>query len=244
MLKLARTGTCAPYRIGEKHGQPAKSARKSGFSIPNRAVARLTWITGHFDGLDRPQRRSVVVEGGGNHVRADHERRDAFARLFAQHDRWLFAYLVSLLGNPAHAEEVFQEVCVVLWREYETFQLGTDFVKWVSVIAHNQVHRFRRQQRRVGSQLSDAAVDLLAQDAVERASLLESRRDALRHCLEKLPRKDRQLVQQCYCDSRVTFKRVAEALGRPVNTVYKALNRIRKALYECIERTLAVESAR
>ena len=29
------------------------------------------------------------------------ERRDAFARLFAQHDRWLFAYLVSLLGSSA-----------------------------------------------------------------------------------------------------------------------------------------------
>jgi RNA polymerase sigma-70 factor (ECF subfamily) len=172
------------------------------------------------------------------------ERRDAFARLFAQHDRWLFAYLVSLLGNAAHAEEVFQEVCVVLWREYETFQLGTNFVKWVSVIAHNQVHRFRRQERRVGPQLSDTVVNLLAEDAVERSDLLESRRDALRSCLGKLSESDRQLVGHCYGDSRVTFKTVAEELGRPVNTVYKALNRIRQALYECIERTLSVEGVR
>jgi RNA polymerase sigma-70 factor (ECF subfamily) len=185
-----------------------------------------------------------VVQGGGNPARQDHEGRDAFARLFAQHDRWLFAYLVSLLGNSAHAEEVFQEVCVVLWREHETFQLGTDFVKWVSVIAHHQVHRFRRHERRVGPQLSDAAVDLLAEDAVERAGLLESRRDALRNCLEKLTNKDRQLVQHCYGDARVSFKGVAETLGRPANTVYKALNRIRKALYECIERTLGVEGVR
>ena len=131
----------------------------------------------------------LVRQERGNSNLSEPERRAAFARLFAQHDRWLFAYLVSLLGNAAHAEEVFQEVCVVLWREYETFQLGTDFVKWVSVIAHHQVHRFRRQQRRVGPQLSDAAVDLLAQDAVERVDLLESRRDALRGCLEKLPDK-------------------------------------------------------
>lgn len=177
----------------------------------------------------------------GNSSPSDRERRDAFARLFAQHDRWLFAYLVSLLGNAAHAEEVFQEVCVVLWREYETFELGTNFVKWVSVIAHNQVHRFRRQQRRIGPQLSDAAVDLLAQDAIERVDLLDSRRDALRRCLEKLPDKDRHLVRHCYSDSRATFKTIAQALGRPVNTVYKALNRIRKVLYECIERTLTVE---
>jgi RNA polymerase sigma-70 factor (ECF subfamily) len=92
--------------------------------------------------------------------------------------------------------------------------------------------------------LSDATVDLLAQDAVERVDLLESRRDALRSCLEKLSEKDRQLVRHCYGDTRVTFKAVAEQLGRPVNTVYKALNRIRRALYECIERSLSVEGLR
>jgi len=171
----------------------------------------------------------------------DRQRRGAFARLFGQHDRWLFAYLVSLLGNSAHAEEVFQDVCVVLWREYETYQLGTNFVKWVSVIAHNQVHRFRRQQRRTGPQLSDEAVDLLANDAVERASFLDARRDALRSCLEKLSASDRQLVRHCYSDSRVNFKGAAEVLGRPANTVYKALQRIRRLLYECIERAVTVE---
>jgi RNA polymerase sigma-70 factor (ECF subfamily) len=171
----------------------------------------------------------------------DDRRRDAFARLFAQHDRWLFAYMVSLLGSSAAAEEVFQEVCVVLWREHETFEFGTDFVKWVSVIAHHQVQRYRRQRRRVGPQLSDAVIDLLASDAVERADLLELRRDALRGCLMKLAETDRHLVQHCYSDSRQSFKVAAEQLGRPVNTVYKALIRIRRVLYQCIERTLAVE---
>jgi len=174
---------------------------------------------------------------GGN----DDQRRDAFARLFAQHDRWLFAYLVSLLGSSAAAEEVFQEVCVVLWREHATFELGTDFVRWVSVIAHHQVQRYRRQKRRIGPQLSDAVVDLLSRDAVERVDLLESRRDALRGCLQKLPDNDQQLIHQCYGDSRQSFKDAAERLGRPVNSVYKALVRIRRVLYQCIERTLAVE---
>jgi RNA polymerase sigma-70 factor (ECF subfamily) len=171
----------------------------------------------------------------------DDRQRDAFARLFAQHDRWLFAYLVSLLGSSAAAEEVFQEVCVILWREHETFELGTDFVRWVGVIAHHQVQRYRRERRRVGPQLSDTVVDLLASDAVERVDLLESRRDALRGCLTKLSETDRHLVEQCYGDSRHSFKTAAEQLGRPTNTVYKALIRIRRALYQCIERTLAVE---
>ncbi|QDT00798.1 sigma-70 family RNA polymerase sigma factor [Adhaeretor mobilis] len=169
------------------------------------------------------------------------KHRDAFARLFAKHDRWLFAYLVTLLSSPADAEEVFQEISVVIWRNYERFELGTDFVKWASVIAHNQVRKFRRQGRRRGFQLSDATLDLMAQETTRRADLFEFRREALRHCIEQLPENDQQLVQLCYSDDGGNFKTVAESIGRPVNTVYKALNRIRRVLHECIDRKIAQE---
>ncbi len=173
--------------------------------------------------------------------RLEDERRDAFARLFAKHDRWLFSYLVTLLSSPAHAEEVFQEVCVVLWREHETFELGTDFVKWVAVVAHNQVRKFRRQHRRNLYQLSDEACERIAAATIERANLFEFRRDALRDCLGKLSPEDRQLIQLCYDDSTLSIKSTANRMGRPVNTVYKALNRIRRVLHECIDRSLTRE---
>lgn len=171
----------------------------------------------------------------------DDRRRDAFARLFAKHDRWLYSYLVTLLGSTAQAEEVFQEVCVILWRENETFQLGSDFVKWVAVIAHNQVRKFRRQNKQVGFQVNEVAFDMLAAEAVERADLFDYRRDALRRCLTKLSPSDRSLVQQCYADDKVNLKATAQKMGRPENTVYKAMNRIRRVLFECINRTLVSE---
>lgn len=178
--------------------------------------------------------------GGRQPLSAD-ERRDAFARLFARYDRWLFSYLVSLLASPAHAEEVFQEVAVTVWRLSDQFELGTDFVKWVSVIAHNQVRKFRREAKRTGFQLSEAACVQIADDAARRADLFEFRREALQQCLSKLPTTDRQLVQRCYSDAAPSFKSIAHELGRPVNTVYKALNRIRRSLHDCIDRTLSAE---
>jgi RNA polymerase sigma-70 factor (ECF subfamily) len=177
---------------------------------------------------------------GGDSLAAD-QRRDAFARLFAKHDRWLFSYLVTLLANPADAEEVFQEVCVVVWRLYDQFELGTDFVKWVSVIAHNQVRKFRRESRRGGFQLSDETCERLAVDAARGADLFDFRREALRKCLGKLAPRDRQLVNRCYSHTATSFKVTADEMGRPVNTVYKALNRIRRSLQECIDRTLSSE---
>jgi RNA polymerase sigma-70 factor (ECF subfamily) len=83
--------------------------------------------------------------------------------------------------------------------------------------------------------------DLLAAEAVERVDLFDYRRDALRRCLTKLSTADRSLVQECYQDHKVNFKATAQRLGRPENTVYKAMNRIRRVLFECINRTLVSE---
>ena len=49
-------------------------------------------------------------------------QRDAFARLFAKHDRWLFSYLVTLLANSAHAEDTMNAIHDVphaLWARTE-----------------------------------------------------------------------------------------------------------------------------
>lgn len=165
-------------------------------------------------------------------------QREAFARLFAKNQSWLYAYLVTLLGNVSDAEEVFQEVCVVLWSEYEVFDPTTSFRRWASVIARNRVLGFRTKQHREAKRLSDVAIELLAEEALQRADLLEDRRTALHGCLDKLPAADRQLVARCYSDANRSFNAVAEQLGKPVNTVYKALQRVRRALRECIDRTV------
>jgi RNA polymerase sigma-70 factor (ECF subfamily) len=173
---------------------------------------------------------------------SESSHREAFARVFAQNDRWLYAFLVSLVGNPADAEEVFQEVCVVLWREFEKFDLSTDFRRWASVIARHRVMRFRTVKNRQARQLSDIAIELLADEAVEQSSLLDDRRSALHDCLQKLGDSDRKLIAICYGDLHRSFQAASEQLGRPINTVYKALQRVRRALRVCIDRQLSSQA--
>lgn len=217
--------------------QTADSSLKGSTNVTDRDVSTSAWSDGpegrEDAGPDRPE--------SPDWPESDEEQRAIFARLFAEHDRWLYAYLMSLLGNAADAQEVFQEVCVVLWKNYRQFQLGTSFVKWTSVIALNQVRRFRRSQQRRPALLSDGVVELLATEAVERADLLDARRSALHHCLDRLRAPDRDLVTHCYSGASATLRDAAERLGRPANTVYKAMGRIRRVLHDCIDRTLAGE---
>jgi RNA polymerase sigma-70 factor (ECF subfamily) len=165
---------------------------------------------------------------------------EEFARLFARYHRVLFGYLMTSLGSPGDAEDVLQETCVILWREQDKFVPGTSFVNWAITIAQNQVRKFRRERQRQPLLPSDDLLDRIAEEGLSTTELQESRRSALNHCIERLTRSDRELVKGAYAGNG-TIKALSEELGRPVNTVYKALNRIRLQLLTCIERQLAAE---
>ena len=165
---------------------------------------------------------------------------EVVVRLFSQHQRWLFGYLTSLLGNPNDAEDVMQEVSVVLWKEHHKFELGTNFTAWLSVIAYHQVQKFWRQRKRDRMFLNPDILDQVAR-LPEDFEILESRRTALSDCVTKLRDLDRVLVRRVYSDRKVSAKQVAEELGRPVGTVYKALNRVRRTLFDCVNRKMQAE---
>ncbi len=160
-----------------------------------------------------------------------------FVRLFAEHHRRIFAYIQSLLPNRSYADDVFQETSVILWREFPNFRKDGDFVRWACAIAFNQVRKLRRQLRSDRHIFSDGLLEKIAQEHQPSATDRDDRYEALAHCLKKLRDIDCLLIQRCYSGSS-TFKEVAAELGRPVNTVYKAINRIRRSLFDCIDSRL------
>lgn len=169
-----------------------------------------------------------------------HPQTEDFLLLYSGCDERLFAYLVTLLGNRDDAEEVFQETTLALWRSFHEFEPDTNFLSWAKRVAFHRVLTFRKQRRRLGIPCSEdflAAVDrmMASQDDV-----MDARLRALVSCLEKLPEADRRLVE-CRYESNCQVKSLAAQLGRPANTLYKALERIRHALVECVNRAVARE---
>jgi RNA polymerase sigma-70 factor (ECF subfamily) len=166
---------------------------------------------------------------------------EEFARLFAENRDRIFRYIRSLVPHRTDAEDVFQDSAVVLWREFEKFRPGAPFLPWALAIAFNQVrtHRHRRRQARLF--FGEGLLEKLAAESEKLGDELERRSQALLRCCERLPPADRDLVAIYYTRDS-TVGAIAEELGRPANTIYKALQRIRHALRSCIERRLAAEA--
>lgn len=158
---------------------------------------------------------------------------EEFLRLFLAHQRRLYAYILMLL--PRHADDVFQQTCIILWKRRGTFERDTNFNAWSCRVAYNTVLNFRAKLARERVRFDE---DLLARIAVRAESMgheLDERRAALSRCLEKLPANDRDLLERRY-ETGVTIKSLAAAVGRPVEGLYKAMRRIHSALSKCVDR--------
>jgi DNA-directed RNA polymerase specialized sigma24 family protein len=69
------------------------------------------------------------VSRGGRLMESD-ERTARYVQLLTDHQRGLFAYVVSLLGDVNESQNVLQETNMVLWRRSTDFVEGTDFGAW------------------------------------------------------------------------------------------------------------------
>lgn len=165
---------------------------------------------------------------------------DEFVQLFTLTQRRLYLFILSQVANTQDAEEVLQETNLIVWSKYHQFDITTNFFAWSAQIATYEVLKFRQRRHREKLRFTDEFIDAVASEVLERSDELERRRYALEHCLEKLRPDDRKLIHRRYQPGE-RGKFVAEDLGRPANSVYQSLGRIRKTLLECIQRRLATE---
>ena len=169
------------------------------------------------------------------------EDRSLFMRLYVQAQAPLRSYLFSLLGRRDEMEEVFQEVSVVLWEEFQRYDQTRPFLPWALGVARIQAAKWRRQRARFAGWLEPAVEEKLAKSFAELEDELSGRRQALGRCLERLGERAREMLALRY-ERGLSLQEVARRQQRTVNAVNKALAKIRRFLAECTELLLRAES--
>jgi RNA polymerase sigma-70 factor (ECF subfamily) len=163
-----------------------------------------------------------------------------FHDVFVQNQRRVFCYILTLLPRIEDAKEVFQSTSLAVFKKADQFVPGTDFAKWACQIAYFEVCNYRRKQHTRFLVLDSEVLDSLAAKQWAGVEIEDRRQSALQNCLSKLNSRDRELLELRY-RRNVTSRQLAAELSRPADSVYKALQRIRRRLQQCIERSLASE---
>jgi RNA polymerase sigma-70 factor (ECF subfamily) len=174
-------------------------------------------------------------------VRDEQTRKLEFAEYLRQHQSQLFGYIHSLLRNLNDADDLFQQTTMILWGKFEEYDRQRSFLSWACGVARFEIANFLRARGRQRLYFTDE-LNLLLIEAQEelKQQEIEDRREALLKCAAKLRASDRELLDACYSDSAGVTE-VAQRQSRSPQSVHNSLRRIRRALFECIRRTLAQE---
>ena len=166
-------------------------------------------------------------------------REETLVKNLLQYKRTLEGMLFAMVGDSAVAEDLFQEMAVLMTRKREQADENCKFVAWGRQIALNLVRDWRKKLARGKVQtLDDDVLESVAgafESSAEEA--WDARADALRHCAEKLSEKDRVLLRRRY-EEAVPVDQLAQELSLSRGAVDTSLYRLRRALHDCVEMRL------
>ncbi|QDU70533.1 sigma-70 family RNA polymerase sigma factor [Mucisphaera calidilacus] len=155
----------------------------------------------------------------------------------------LYAYIRSVLRDDHRAEDVLQNVCLVLLRKHDEIQSEDHMRKWLRTTARYESLRVIREGKTQSTGLSDEVLNALESEwdtafEVERGETIE----ALKACIERLTPYAKQLITLRYHEG-LTGKDLADRVGRRINTIYVALTRAHRHLSECVTYSLRESTA-
>jgi RNA polymerase sigma-70 factor (ECF subfamily) len=162
---------------------------------------------------------------------------ERFVRLFVEGQREILRYILRLVPDIDDAHEILQDTAVDLWRKFDRYDPTFAFAPWACGFAFRRILKHREQQARRVKYLSIESLTLIAAEGSEKEGILEDRRRALERCLQQLRDDDRLVVEHRY-SRQMPLAEIAEVTGRNTSALYKALERIRRQLFECVNRRL------
>ena len=150
----------------------------------------------------------------------------------------IFAYLISILRNPDHVEDVYQEVCLLALKKRETIVDQQHLHFWLRTTGKLQALNLLKKERSRQLTLNDEILDMLESQWIAHETEDDNAvMQALRHCMDLLPKPAKELIRKRYVQG-VSYAALAEALRRPVNSLYVTLSRIYAALADCVNKRL------
>lgn len=166
--------------------------------------------------------------------------RDQFLRQFLSNERELFRYVAVLVPNAGDAQEIVQQTALALWEKFDQYDPSRPFTPWACRFALNVARQWMARRRRWTAILDGNLAEQLLNRRGEMLPHMEARLRHLHRCMEKLPDDQRRIIDGYYF-RQVGIESVAREARQSVDAVYKALQRIRRALRSCIERAVRLE---
>lgn len=164
------------------------------------------------------------------------EYRAAFELLLPRYRNHVYRLALSLLREPAAAEDAAQDVLLRLWRALPGYNGKAALGTWIYAITRNTcLSELRKRRPQVPLHVYlDQPDDPDDNRAAREAPLAAPEQDesvvaSMERLLDRLPERYRQAVTLFYMEDQ-SYEQTARALGVPLGTIKAMLHRARRKL--------------
>lgn len=154
-----------------------------------------------------------------------------------QHRIDLTGYAWVVVGDPQLADDVFQDVSLVAIEKVSEIQNEQHVLPWLRNAIRLRGLEVRRNRGRRASLLSPELLELIEAASAEASDRESDQMESLRHCVESLPAKSRDLLSLRYAHDLKPGE-IALQTGKSDVAVYKMFSRIHILLRDCVARRL------
>ena len=144
---------------------------------------------------------------------------EAVGELYDRHSRLLYGLILRIVRDRSEAEEILQEVFVLVWNRVATYNPGLGPpAAWLVGIARNRaIDRLRANSARRRA-IESARIDVESNENPETDAVVGEQQRAIRQALETIPREQRDLIEEAYFLG-FTHSELAERHKLPLGTV-------------------------
>ena len=157
--------------------------------------------------------------------------------LFLQFQPAVRGYVLSMSPDFSLADDVMQEVFLVVTRKAASFEIGTSFPAWVKTIARFKALEAIRAGRSRCETLSEEVLQALGAERSEFHGDTDERLALLATCLQELAPQARRSIDLRYKQDHLP-PQIAGLMGCTVQSVNVTLSRARAFLRDCVLRKM------
>lgn len=163
--------------------------------------------------------------------------RQAFRRVYDMTAAKLFGICLRICGERQAAEDVLQEVYLIVWRRAAAYRPERSHpVTWLATIARNRSLDWRRSPRgRAAVPIPEGGGAETPDDAplADQSMVAAQEGQRLDYCMEQLEDRSRGAIRSAFLDG-LTYADVAVRAGVPLPTMKSIIRRALIRLRECL----------
>ncbi len=167
----------------------------------------------------------------------EESKTELFVKLLSANYYRIGAFVQSQLYNNQDTDDVMQETSRMMWKKFDEFKPGTDFLAWAFAIAKYRILDFRKTRKGKNISLSNQTLELIEVESKKIMNESKDRLNALKECMQKLTKQDRKLLEMRFSYG-LAAKYIAARIGTSIHVVYRNTSRIKSILLNCINRKM------